>query len=40
LIHRATAMASSPDKTPMETYARQIADMAMAYLLMPDQAAR
>jgi AcrR family transcriptional regulator len=40
LIHRAAAIASSPDKTAMDTYARQLTDMAMAYLLTPDRAAR
>ena len=40
LIHRAAAVASSPDKTPMDIYARQVTDMAMAYLLTPDRPTR
>jgi AcrR family transcriptional regulator len=39
LIHRAQAIASSPDRTPMDAYARQITDMAMAYLRTPDRPA-
>jgi AcrR family transcriptional regulator len=39
LIHRAQAIASSPDRTPMDAYARQITDMAMAYLRAPDRPA-
>jgi AcrR family transcriptional regulator len=40
LIHRAAAMTSSPDKTPMAAYARQLTDMAMAYLLTTDRPSR
>lgn len=36
LIHRAAMEPFSGDKTPVQTYARQLSDMAIAYLLTPD----
>jgi hypothetical protein len=36
LIHRASMESVSGDNTPMQTYARQLSDMAIAYLLTPD----
>lgn len=36
LIHRASMESFSRDKTPMQAYARQLSDMAIAYLLTPD----
>jgi hypothetical protein len=36
LIHRASMESFSRDETPMQTYSRQLSDMAVAYLLTPD----
>jgi AcrR family transcriptional regulator len=36
LIHQATMKSSSHDNIPMQAYARQLSDMAIAYLLTPD----
>jgi AcrR family transcriptional regulator len=36
LIHRASMESSSRDEIPMQTYARRLSDMAVAYLLTPD----
>jgi hypothetical protein len=36
LIHRAAMESSSGGTTTVQTYARQLSDMAVAYLLTPD----
>ena len=36
LIHQATRESSAPDGIPMQAYARQLSDMAIAYLRTPD----
>jgi AcrR family transcriptional regulator len=37
LIHRAAMQSSSRDNIPVQEYARQLSDMAIAYLLTPDR---